>query len=544
VVLWGLASGLTGGVECGTAGGGARRTRVVQEYAVGLFDRFKKPASETKDAGTAGAAGADPKAGKVSAAEGVLEFDPGKARAWFDRAAPMHEAGNYEYAMTCWLSGLRFSPDDMKALEGFFSSAAGHLASAGPKAGVPKEVAKTITGRTPIDRYLEAVLAWACKPGDVDLGLRALLATQETTLREPMKFISPKVLDLAQREAKPKKDTFVKLMKVFVKIEDYKKAALAADLAYKLDPSDNALAADARNLAAQATMSSGGYDKVKESGGFRANLKNAEAQRQLVEQDQVVKSAEVAARTLEGLKAKYAATPLDRPTIKQYVAELIRRGTPEDEQEAISVLDKAHADMQDFAFRKASGELKLKIGRRELRQVAEQLRQNPGDAELAGRFRAAEVAQLNLEIAEYEANVAAYPTDLGLKYELGLRYAAAGKHNEAIEQFQLAKSEAKNKANTLHRLGRSFSAIGWQEEAIATFREALEGMNEAEALSLELRYDLLSSLEQRARAERELGAAEEALALASKIALQQMTYKDIRQRRDALKALVTELKAS
>ena len=88
---------------------------------MGLFDRFKKPASDQ-----------DAKAAKP--AGGSLEFNPAKAKAWFERATTVHETGNVEYAMTCWLSGLRFDPANIPALEGFFKSAADYRSGAAGKA--------------------------------------------------------------------------------------------------------------------------------------------------------------------------------------------------------------------------------------------------------------------------------------------------------------------------------------------------------------------------------------------------------------------------
>jgi hypothetical protein len=91
-------------------------------------------------------------------------------------------------------------------------------------------------------------------------------------------------------------------------------------------------------------------------------------------------------------------------------------------------------------------------------------------------------------------------------------------------------------------MGRAFVSIGWADEAVDTFRQALEGQNDLESSSLDLRYELMCALQMRAEKDRDAAAAEEASAIASKIAQQQFGYKDIRARREAIKALIAQLK--
>jgi hypothetical protein len=61
-------------------------------------------------------------------------------------------------------------------------------------------------------------------------------------------------------------------------------------------------------------------------------------------------------------------------------------------------------------------------------------------------------------------------------------------------------------------------------------------------MGMSLRYGLLTSLQTKAEADRDLAVAEEADKLASAIAVQQFNFRDIRARRDALKKLISDLK--
>jgi hypothetical protein len=62
-------------------------------------------------------------------------------------------------------------------------------------------------------------------------------------------------------------------------------------------------------------------------------------------------------------------------------------------------------------------------------------------------------------------------------------------------------------------------------------------------LGMEMRYFLMCALADKAKAAGDVDAAEEADKLAAGIAIQKFNYRDIRDRRTAIKALIDELKA-
>jgi hypothetical protein len=63
-------------------------------------------------------------------------------------------------------------------------------------------------------------------------------------------------------------------------------------------------------------------------------------------------------------------------------------------------------------------------------------------------------------------------------------------------------------------------------------------------LGLEIRYGLMDALAQQAEDARDLAAAEEAYKIGSGIAMQQISYRDIRARRDRMQQLMKELKGA
>lgn len=494
---------------------------------------------DDSSAATPGKDGAPPASTAQNAAPGAgaFELNPEKGRKWFDHARNQHDIGNFEYAMTCWLSGLRFDPGNLEAVKAFTASAAAY------KNAPSKEILRAIAGKTDVDRYLSALLEWACKPLQADLASAAFISAAGLNMTAVAEWMGPSALKVAMADPKPRKSTFIKLMETFVNLKMYDLGVRAGEAALKVDPTDNPLSAYVRNLAAQSTMSKGGYENTGKEGGFRSNVRDSDKQRMLEEEDRLSRSSGTVERLIEATEAEHKANPADKPTIKKLARLYLERGRPEDESAAIGLLEKAYASTQEFLFRQTAGEVRVRQAKRLLKPLQAAAEANPADGAAKAAFESARKALLDLEIGEYEARVAAYPTDLGLKFALGQRYAEAGRHSDAIAQFQLAQGDLKIRVQVQNAMGGSFLALGWLDEAIGTYRAALEGATDQNAaVNLDLRYGLMAALMQRATENKDLPSAEEANKLASAISMQNISFRDIRERREALRRLLTELK--
>lgn len=471
-----------------------------------------------------------------------FEFSPQKAQRFFEHAKTVHEATNYEYAMNSWLSGLRQDPTSMEGVEGFFRSAAAWLTANPKQKGPSKELARSFAGKTPVERYLTALLEWGCSPSDASLALRATLAAGELGLAKPVAWLGERALALQLREKKVRKDALLQLMNVFAKVNAFSLAVQAGEAAVRVDPTDAKLAAEVRNMSAQETMSKGGFDQTGQVGGFRANIRDAEKQRRLEEEDRLVKTEETLDRLIEAAKADYEARPGDKPTIRRYAERLLERGTPEDEETAHGVLMAAYEATREFAFRQAAGAIRIRQAKRRVNQLSAAAAEGKGGV-TPEAVEAAKREFQALELEELRLRVENYPTDLTLKFELGKRYFDAGQYEDAIGLFQEAKAEAKNRGKVMNYLGQAFYRIDFHDGAAETFRQAIEtvGASDPELL-MELKYGLMLALQGRAEESGSLEDAEEAYKLASQIAIQQFNYRDVRTRRETLKALVSKLK--
>ena len=169
---------------------------------------------------------------------------------------------------------------------------------------------------------------------------------------------------------------------------------------------------------------------------------------------------------------------------------------------------------------------------------------DPNNAELVASLNENSAKFKKLQMQELGLQVENYPTDLALKYRLGKLFYETGQFNEAIEQFQLAQNEPKLKREVLALMGKSFMELGgWEDAAIQTFRQALErDKGDDSELGMDLRYSLMCALMIKAEKDSDLESATEADSMAAALAIQQFNYRDVREKREEIKALIAKLK--
>jgi len=485
---------------------------------------------------------AEPSEGDAPAAPD-LAFSPKKAKAFFDRAKTVHDSENYEYAMQLWLNGLRQDPSDMNGFKGYLRSAEVYAAE-NPKKGVSKETRSAISTKGALGKYIESLLEFGLKRMDLGVAIKATDAASKLNLREPTKEIGEHALTLAKNNPKTKKDHFVRLLNAFERAEVFQLAAVAGESACQLDPTDGELQMRVRNMLAAGTMSRGGYDDMSE-GGFQRNIRDADKQQELIESEAISKTESTKDQIVARTHKAYEARPEDIPSINAYASALLERGRNADEKTAISLLLKAYKLSDQFKFRQRAGEVQVRRARKMINKLEEQAEQDPENQELREKLEQGREAFNKLRMDELTLQVDQYPTDLTLKYQLGKLLYERGEYNEAIEQFQQAQNEPKLKYEVLALMGKSFLKLGgWEDAAITTFRQALEGVrDETSDLGMDLRYALMDALTTKAKKEDHLESAQEADKIAAAIAIQKFNFRDVRDRREEIRSLIDELKA-
>jgi tetratricopeptide (TPR) repeat protein len=136
-----------------------------------------------------------------------------------------------------------------------------------------------------------------------------------------------------------------------------------------------------------------------------------------------------------------------------------------------------HASGSSLDIRERLEDTQLRRGRAQL-AIAEQRAASEATieaAELAKKMR----HELNrLETDVYRSRAERYPTNLELKYELGLRLKRGGQFVEAIQFFQLARADSKLAADVYLELGECFYHIKQYKLALSSYGTAVESSPE------------------------------------------------------------------
>lgn len=196
--------------------------------------------------------------------------------------------------------------------------------------------------------------------------------------------------------------------------------------------------------------------------------------------------------------------------------------------ESESVLQRAlQAAGGDLTIRERLEDVQLRLARQQL-TIAEQRAKEEQTKEAAELFEKLKLELNAKEMEVYRARSERYPQNLGLKYELGLRLAAAGNYAEAIKVLQAARSDTKRKGAVLLRLGDCFQHLKQYKLAMTNYVEALAEITERDP---DLRKLALYRAGVLAMGLKDWEAAEKHL---TELASLDFGYRDVAQRLDKL----------
>lgn len=486
--------------------------------------------------------------GEPAPSTAASKRDPRKAKRFLEHAQAVADARNYDYAIECYINGLRHVPDKMDAHEALREVALKRKVAGGKPAGFAEGFKSG--GKDPVDKLLQAETLWAKDPTNVKLMLgvmeRAVEANKaepELQLQEVVYWIGGYILEAGnQGRQKLTKQLFIKARDLFVEVEAWDRAVDACQIALHYAEDDPQLLQDLKNLEAERTMQAAQYG----SGDFRTSVKNIDEQRMLDAEDQRGARSDTAMEELlQRRKAEYEEDTKDLVRMQKYVEVLLEKSGDDAENQAAKVLMDAWEHSKQFRYKMRAGDVRMKQATRHLKDLAAQVKAHPQDADVRKKYDEAHQKAMQFEMDEFTERVANYPTDMGLRFQFGRRLFAFKRFDEAIATFQEAQADPKQRASALQYLGMCYREKGYFDEAVQTFRRGIESHKlDDDQLAMDLRYLLMDALEQAARRNRNLANAQESQQIASGILQTNINYRDIRQRLEKIRALVDELQKS
>jgi tetratricopeptide (TPR) repeat protein len=290
-------------------------------------------------------------------------------------------------------------------------------------------------------------------------------------------------------------------------------------------PGDNEAQHAIADLAVERVIDRGGYEEAQSATDVRKDAAAADdGAAQLTPEQQ--------------LQKKISKQP-GEVSLYSELADLHLRN--ERMEEAEEVLAKAlEVSGGDAAIRERLEDVQLRRHRNQV-TVAERraaAEKTPEAIDLAKQMK----AELNrVEVEIYRARSDRYPTNLGLKFELGVRLKRARQYQDAIQCLQLARSDTKRKAVVHLELGECFQHLKKYPLALNNYESALESLSERDVDTKKLvlysagRLALFMAIHDTTGNEKWLDSAEKYL---TDLASLEFVYKDV----PALLDKVTEMR--
>ncbi len=292
----------------------------------------------------------------------------------------------------------------------------------------------------------------------------------------------------------------------------------------RIYPNDQDLHHELRNVSARMTMEEGGYNEmIQEEGGYRSVLRN-EAETVALEQEHLHQKG---ADTLDMMIEKSEAKLAEEPDNLAHAIEVARLNVQKkDFDRALEyyryALEKGIADahidraIYDTQIAKFNHTLSLL---------------DPVDSSHTARSERIKAERDAFILEDCKRRVEKYPTDMGIRFELGQLHFKSGQIAEAIHEFQRAQTNPATRLAAMNFLGQCFARRDMHDIAIRTFRNALREKLVFDEGKKELHYFLGCELEK-------MGKEEEAIEQFKYIYELDIDYRDVSAKVDAYYAKI------
>jgi len=286
------------------------------------------------------------------------------------------------------------------------------------------------------------------------------------------------------------------------------------------DPSNNDISQALKNLSVHRTMEEGGYNALSDgSGSYRDILKDKEEAKALEQDQREVKSGDVATNLIQEYEARLAREPKNVRLLRS-LADLHAQKNDYDASLAYyqRILDSGMGS--DSTIEKNIAETHLK----KFDYLESQL--DPGAPDHAQKVAAIKADRQAFQLAECKTRADKFPTDLGIRFELGQLYYETGHIGEAIQELQKAQNNPHRRIQSLFYLGQCFAKRGMNDLAARTLQTAIKEKVVFDDEKKELIYALGCVLEK-------IKKTEEAIEQFKQIYEVDIGYKDVAAKVDA-----------
>lgn len=326
-------------------------------------------------------------------------------------------------------------------------------------------------------------------------------------------------LEILVKNSPKDTDLVRKLADAYAETGQVQKAEALFQELLRQNPGDPALNQAYKNLSAQKTLKEGGYEALESGGGsYRDILRDKEEAVALEQEKREVKSEDVADKLIHEYADKLEKEPTNLKLARN-IADLYLQ-----KQEFDRALEYFKYILSVSGGDPSVEKIIMETSLRKFDRAIAQLDQTAPDyAEQLARLQE---EKSGFALQELKSRVDRYPTDLQLRFDLGLMYFNAGKIGEAIQELQKAEANPNRRVQAMGLLGQCFGRRGMNDLAVRKLQNALKEKPSFDDEKKELTYALGCVLEN-------MGKAEEAIEQFKQIYEVDIGYKDVAAKVDA-----------
>ena len=323
-------------------------------------------------------------------------------------------------------------------------------------------------------------------------------------------------IESVQAQAKDA-DFFRHAARVQERNEHWHKAIASWEQVKKLDPNDESSSRQINALSASATIQRAGLEQSLEK---HTRPPAAESKDELAAKLERLKTEQLSP------EERWLKETQENPNqVWPYLnlAEQYRNRSQLEAAEKI-LAQGLKANPKEPMLVQAYADVQITRMKRAIESWTKRTQDRPDD--MAARAKLDQLNRLlgDYEIKEFRRRSAASPEDTNLHYQLGLCLARAGLHDEAIGEFQQARSSPTLKVQALYQAGLSFEANNTYKLADRSYSEALKSIEDGDTDNfLSLHYRL-------GRVAEALGNSEAAEEHYNEVAAKDYSYLDVAQR--------------
>lgn len=302
--------------------------------------------------------------------------------------------------------------------------------------------------------------------------------------------------------------------------DNLKKATQYANMMRDLEPRNKEIQDLARRL--DAALAQLPFEK-----SFTEGLVSKEETEEREKEEQLIHTDKDAEHAIKQLTQKTLEDPNNPKTFEKLGDVLARLRKNKEAKEAYG---------KSLALNPANTLIQIKIGNIDINEIIwniqktkEKLDADPTNASLKESIHKLELEKYRFSVAEFEKRVETQPTVNSYKFELAkLYFQDKRKANEAIRLFQITCKEPTYRTDSLIYLGKLFVNSGDCDLGVDQFNEALKALAGFDNRKKDTLYSKADALEK-------LGKLDESKQTFQSIIVEDISYRDVSKRVDALK---------